>query len=262
MIRFTDLALLSVIVFTASCNKTEDKPSPWVIKTYKADTSQGDATVKTLNKLLNPDPVTSWLYKGDHSEEEVSRVESSRGVARLAAAGLIAVNTSEEIHAGVPDLIAQIAQSKARPLTELQTEGWLLVALPSTKKIPLPAALKDKLSAFEKDYPGRCIVEVDHFLVRSVEGKKFRVRGGLSKVKGYVMLAGEKVLADLEFNGKLVEFDTQVTANPGEATVISQSTRAAKELPKEVLEQCGVTEETALGFQTLVAIKSAQADSK
>ncbi len=255
MNRFLGLVVMSVVAFTMSCNKNGERPASWVIKTYKTDGSQGDASVKTLNKLLNPDPVKSWLYKGDHSEEEVNHVEPSRGVARLAGAGLIAVNTSEEIHAGIPDLVAQIAQSKARPLTELQTEGWLLVAIPSSKKVPLPAALQDKLAAFDKEYPGRCIVEVDHFGVRSVEGKEFHVKGDLTKMKGYVMMAGDKILADLEFDGKLVEFESQVTSSPGEAMLISQAMRHAKTLPQAVLEQCGVPPDTALDLHTLVAIK-------
>lgn len=259
---FPGLVLITLGLLTASCHKAEEKAAPWVIKTYKTDVSQGDASAKTLNKLLNPDPVKSWLYKGDHSEEEVSRVEPSRGVARVAGAGLIAVNTSEELHAGVPDLLAQIAQAKARPLTELQTEGWLLVAVPASTKAPLPAALRDKLGAYEEAYPGRCIVEVDHFLVRSVEGTEFHAKGDLTALKGYVMTAGDKILAELEFSGKLVEFESQVTFRPGEAVVISQAARHAKKLPRGLLDQCGIKSDEPLDLHTLVAIKSAPADSK
>jgi hypothetical protein len=262
MKMFVGFIFLYLMVLSTSCNKSEDGSSPWVIKSYKTDSSQGDGTVKTLNKLLNPDPVKTWVNKGDHSEEEVSRTEPSRGVARLAGAGLIAVNTSEEIHKGIPELIAQIDQSKARPLTELQTEGWLLVALPSSKKVPLPTALQDKLSAFDIDYPGRCIVEVDHFLLRSIEGKEFRIKGDHTKVKGYVMMAGDNILADIKFEGKLLEFESQVISKPSEAMVISQASRHGKTLPKEVLEQCGIAADTPLDLQILVALKSSLADSK
>ncbi len=262
MPRFLIVTLLFALAFIASCNRRDETSTPWVIRTYKTDASQGDVSVKTLNKLLNPEPIKSWLYKGDHSEEEVNRVEPSRGVARLAGAGLIAVNTSEEIHKGVPDLLAQIALAKARPLTELQSESWLLVAVPSPKKMALPAALQDKLVAFEKDYPGLCIVEVDHFSLRSVEGKEIHVQGDLTKMKGYLMMAGEKILADLEFDGKLVEFQTQVTTNPGEVMLISQAMRHAKTLPQGVREKCGVAADTPLDLHTLVAIRAAQANSQ